>query len=179
MSSLIELIRTNRSEALAKLYQEFRVEYISWAMKIFGCTREEAKDSYQNAIVILYENIVAGKLTELNSTAKTYLFAIGKNKLRELKRHEQTQEPLDVNVDLPVEETEVLDPVAVNLAVASLEKLGEPCKALLQEFYYHKSTMVHIMEKLGYKNEDTAKTQKYKCLLRLRKIFYELQAKAI
>jgi RNA polymerase sigma factor, sigma-70 family len=178
MPTLIDLIHTDRTEALSKIYQEYRTEFIAWAIKNYGCSADEAKDSYQNAIIILYENVVSGKLTELNSSAKTYLFAVGKNKIRELKRHESKKEVFDQATELPAEEEqEVFTPEAVQLALNSLEQLGEPCKSLLQEFYYHKSTMTQIMEKLGYKNEDTAKNQKYKCLVRLRKIYNELQVK--
>ncbi len=179
MSSLIDLIHTDRTEALTRIYQEYRTEFIAWAMKTYGCSADEAKDSYQNAIIIVYENVVNGKLTELNSSAKTYLFAVGKNKIRELKRQEHKKDTLDLVPDLPIEEElEAFDAEALELAQKSLEQLGEPCKSLLQEFYYHKSTMTQIMEKLGYKNEDTAKNQKYKCLVRLRKIYNEMQLKA-
>jgi RNA polymerase sigma factor (sigma-70 family) len=177
MPTLIELIRSNRTEALSKIYEEHRIEFIAWAIKTFNCTTDEAKDSYQNAIIILYENIVGGKLTELNSTLKTYLFAIGKNKLRELKREETKKESLEVVPQLVDEEETALSSHEIALAVDCLKQLGEPCQSLLQEFFYHKSTMVQIMEKFGYKNEDTAKNQKYKCLVRLRKIFHERNAR--
>ena len=177
MPTLINLFQSNRTEALSKIYQDHRTEFISWAMKNYGCSLDEAKDCYQNAIIILYENVVSGKLTELNSSTKTYLFAIGKNKLRELNRENNKKEDIanlpDVVADDPVEQHH---PEAVKLAMHCLEHLGEPCKSLLQEFYYHKSTMAQIMEKLGYKNEDSAKNQKYKCLVRLRKLYLQQQS---
>lgn len=178
MPSLLELIQIDRNGALSKIYQEYRVEFISWATKHYGCSTDEAKDCYQNAIIILYENIVSGKLKELNSTTKTYLFAIGKNKIRELKRQENRKESLNAEVDSVAEESvEEYPAEAIQLALQSIDKLGEPCRTLLQEFYFHKSTMQQIMIKLGYKNEDTTKNQKYKCLMRLRKIYHELHVK--
>ena len=54
----------------------------------------------------------------------------------------------------------------------SLELLGEPCKTLIQDFYIHKKSMDEIAEKFGYTNADNAKTQKYKCLQRLKKYFF-------
>lgn len=175
MPTLLEQLQANRTSTLTKIYQEYRSEFISWAMKNYGCSTDEAKDCYQNAIIIFYENILNGKLTELNSSAKTYLFAIGKNKIRELKRAENKKESLDNTTDLLMEDdAEELNPTAIQLALKSLEQLGETCKSLLREFYYHQSSMTQIMEKLGYKNEDTAKNQKYKCLVRLRKLYYEL-----
>ena len=51
-------------------------------------------------------------------------------------------------------------------------KLGEPCKSLLEAFYIEKRSMPEIAAHFGYTNADNAKTQKYKCLMRLKKIFF-------
>lgn len=54
-----------------------------------------------------------------------------------------------------------------------MENLGEPCKTLLKDFYVYKLSMDEISEKFGYTNSDNAKTQKYKCLQRLKRYFFE------
>ncbi|RZK15573.1 MAG: sigma-70 family RNA polymerase sigma factor, partial [Flavobacterium sp.] len=54
-----------------------------------------------------------------------------------------------------------------------LDHLGEPCKTIIQDFYIHNLSMQDICEKFGYTNTDNAKTQKYKCLQRLKKIFFQ------
>ena len=51
-------------------------------------------------------------------------------------------------------------------------KIGEPCKSLLEAYYIQKKSMPEIAEHFGYTNADNAKTQKYKCLVRLKKIFF-------
>jgi len=43
---------------------------------------------------------------------------------------------------------------------------------LLDAFYLQKKSMVDIANSFGYTNADNAKTQKYKCLTRLKKIFF-------
>jgi DNA-directed RNA polymerase specialized sigma24 family protein len=53
----------------------------------------------------------------------------------------------------------------------SLKSLGEPCKSLLEAYYLEKKNMVDIAMDFGYTNADNAKNQKYKCLMRLKKIF--------
>ena len=55
----------------------------------------------------------------------------------------------------------------------ALESLGEPCKTIIEDFYIHNHSMQEICEKFGYTNTDNAKTQKYKCLQRLKKIFFQ------
>jgi len=55
----------------------------------------------------------------------------------------------------------------------ALEKLGQPCQRIVELFYFEKKNMTEISEALGYKNPDTAKNQKCKCMARLRKLFSE------
>jgi hypothetical protein len=50
--------------------------------------------------------------------------------------------------------------------------LGEPCHELLGFYYFGRKTMEEISTIMGYKNPDTAKNQKYKCMERLRKMVF-------
>jgi len=58
----------------------------------------------------------------------------------------------------------------------ALDQVGEPCRSLLRAFYHNDKSMQEIAADFGYTNPDNAKTQKYKCLARLRKLFYSMQA---
>ena len=55
----------------------------------------------------------------------------------------------------------------------AMQHLGEPCKSLLESYYLQKRSMVEIATDFGYTNADNAKNQKYKCLMRLKKMFFE------
>ena len=54
----------------------------------------------------------------------------------------------------------------------SFGMIGEPCKGLLEAYYLQKKNMQEIADDFGYTNSANAKTQKYKCLMRLKKIFF-------
>jgi hypothetical protein len=54
----------------------------------------------------------------------------------------------------------------------AMNKIGEPCKSLLEAYYILKKPMLQIATDFGYTNADNAKTQKYKCLVRLKKLFF-------
>ena len=54
----------------------------------------------------------------------------------------------------------------------AISSLGEPCKSLLEAYYLQKQNMQIIAANFGYTNADNAKNQKYKCLMRLKKIFF-------
>ncbi len=55
----------------------------------------------------------------------------------------------------------------------ALALLGEPCKTIIEDFYINNRSMKEICEEFGYTNADNAKTQKYKCLQRLKKLFFQ------
>ena len=54
----------------------------------------------------------------------------------------------------------------------ALNSLGEPCKSLLEGYYVKKMDMQNLAKEFGYTNADNAKNQKYKCLIRLKKLFF-------
>jgi hypothetical protein len=60
-----------------------------------------------------------------------------------------------------------------------LDKLGDPCSKMLKAFYFNKKSMQEICTEFGYTNADNAKTQKYKCLTRLKKLFFTASANAV
>ena len=177
MDNIIDRLLAGGRPVLAELYQTYRSEFLNWVM-IYRCTSEEAKDAYQSAVLTFYENVMSRKLTELSSSVKTYLFAIGKNKVMEMKRASGRFSELNGLEDsLPEEVTEenLPSPQLLKRVTLCLDKLGEPCATILKDFYYHCRNMEEIAKALNYKNTDTAKNQKYKCLLRLRKLFMEEQ----
>lgn len=174
--SLIERIKNNDGEKVLKeIYEQYRNEFLKWAIKSHDLTMDEAKEVFQQAIIILYENIVFGKVTEINVQMKTYIFGIGKNKIFELvkKRSKNAGDPDEEmlltysGVDDEIEDEEKMQ----NLEM-SLQQLGEPCKTILLQYYYHRRSVQEIADKLEYKNSETMKNVKYKCLMRLKKIFF-------
>ncbi|MEJ1239756.1 sigma-70 family RNA polymerase sigma factor [Chryseolinea sp. T2] len=172
---LIEKIRTQGNEALAMVYENYRDEFLLWITKEFKCSLDDSKDIYQLTIMIFYDNVRTGKLLNLVSSVKTYLFGIGKNLARERQRKEKRIVPIakekwlkEYLIDEPEEQ---LDEGLFALARVALEKLGQPCQRIVELFYFEKKNMTEISEALGYKNPDTAKNQKCKCMARLRKLF--------
>jgi len=175
--SLIERIKNNDGELVLKeIYQQHRNEFLHWAIRNHDCTMEEAKEVFQQAIVIFYENIVFGKVTEINVQMKTYIFGIGKNKLLELLRHrnrmnEKVEEGLTEEKEIYSNEFDVGYESKLSQIELCLQQIGDPCKSILQHYYYHKRAMQDIAELMEYKNSETVKNLKYKCLMRLKKIF--------
>lgn len=169
--NLLESMAQGDLKEFEEAYLSYRDEFIMWANKNYYCDFEESRDVYQATVIQFYENVQSGKLVKLTSDLKTYLFAIGKNKIRELRdagrRFREMQEKYEVIEDEDKQEKEVL----FEQLEASLDKLGDPCKRLLELYYYYKKSLIEIAETLDYKNSDTVKNLKYKCLGRLRKLY--------
>ena len=174
-NSVIERIRNGDDGELERVYVKYRREFISWVIKRYQCSLDDATDIYQQVILVFYENIVQGKLVELKSNLKTYLFAIGKNKIMEEKKHSSKflkhddfeMERVDVDDDNEERERELTS------VEKSLKLIGEHCKQLLEMFYFQKKNIDEITEILEYKNSASARNQKYKCMEKLRKVHLE------
>lgn len=82
---------------------------------------------------------------------------------------ETLEETVPVEEDIEFQEKRNADFAIMERALGSL---GEPCKSLLEAYYLQKKDMTDIAKSFGYTNADNAKNQKYKCLLRLKKLFF-------
>jgi len=138
---------------------------------------EDAKDVYQEAIIILYNKIKSGDF-ELSSKLKTYIYSVCRRIwLKKLSQQSKKSNNIDdfedvIAVEFDVEQHEAKD-LQFEKMGESLLNLGEPCKTIIQDFYINNLSMQDICEKFGYTNTDNAKTQKYKCLQRLKKLFFQ------
>lgn len=173
-NEIIQKIRSGGQAELGMIYEEYRAEFLQWITKEYQCSMDDGKDMYQLAILIFYDNIKRGKLEHLVSSVKTYLFGIGKNLAKDNMRKEKKNIPIsqekwikDYLIDEP---DEVLDDRIFAYAKQALQKLGQPCQRLIELFYYENKSMQEITEAMQYKNSETAKNQKCKCMARLRKL---------
>lgn len=170
---LIAKIKEGDEASVVEVYQRYRPSFIQWAQHSYRVDEPTAADVFQDAVVCLYRNIVKGKLENLTSSLKTYLFAIGKNVLR---KKLQTQVALD-NDDLWIVENlqaEPIDHFAENdrqrFVARLMNTLGEPCKSILRYYYFKGFSMEAIARAMDYKNENVVKTQKLRCLTTLKSL---------
>jgi RNA polymerase sigma factor (sigma-70 family) len=176
-SDIIQKIRSGGQTELGMIYEEYRTEFLQWITKEFACSTDDGKDIYQLVILIFYDNIKKGKLEYLVSSVKTYLFGIGKNLAKDNMRKEKKFTPINqekwIKEYLIDEPDQTLDEGIFTMAKKALEKLGQPCQRLIELFYYENKNMQEITEAMQYKNPETAKNQKCKCMARLRKLVDE------
>jgi RNA polymerase sigma factor (sigma-70 family) len=171
-AGFIEGLRNNEHEVLNALYKKFFSVVLKYVLNNSG-TEQEAKDVYQETIIVVYENVRKPGF-ELSCQLQTYIFSIAKRLwLKQLGKQSQLVKLEDDGVDVGDEMAEHAEKEKnFSRMHESLDKLGEPCKTLISDFYLQKMNMDLIAEKFGYTNADTAKNQKYKCLQRLKKMFF-------
>ena len=172
---LLSALRRGDEKALGMLYKMHFPMVLHFIISNNG-TEQEAKDIYQEAIIILYENVQDGNF-ELTCKIKTYLYSVCRRqwlkKLAEKSRYVGKIEDFESFVPFVKEDSDIEEKDNQFKTMSqALEKLGEPCRTILEDFFIHNFTMQQITEKMGYTNADNAKNQKYKCLMRLKKIFF-------
>jgi RNA polymerase sigma factor (sigma-70 family) len=136
---------------------------------------DDARDIFQEAMIILYEKARSGSF-ELNCQLKTYLYSVCRRlwlkRLSQLQRISpevgKLEEAVSIEDDLERHEQRNKEFQVMEQCLASL---GEPCKSLLEAYYLDTKSMTEIAADFGYTNADNAKNQKYKCLMRLKKLF--------
>lgn len=173
---IISGIRQKDELALAALYKAHYAMIVRLVCTNSG-TEQEARDIYQEAVIVLYEKIQSVDF-QLTCTIKTYVYAVCRRlwlkRLSEKKRYlawngaAETFEGIEEEMQ-EIEEQEQ----SFQRMRTSLLGLGEPCRTIIEDFYIHDLTMEAIRDKFGYTNADNAKNQKYKCLQRLKKLFFE------
>ena len=139
-------------------------------------TSDDARDIFQEAIIVLYEKAKSGSF-ELHAQLKTYIYAVCRRlwmkRLLTYQRYSgdlaNAPESIATEDDIEMYEHRTQD---FELMEKALQHLGEPCKELLESYYLKKKNMSEIAREFGYTNADNAKNQKYKCLMRLKKIFF-------
>jgi RNA polymerase sigma factor (sigma-70 family) len=139
-------------------------------------TEDDARDIFQEAMMVLYEKSRSPEF-ELTCQIRTYLYSVCRRlwlkKLQYARRMESQVENYDkiVSVEEDLEQHEKLTQQYLTMRTA-MGKIGEPCKSLIEAFYVHRKNMHEIASFFGYTNADNAKNQKYKCLVRLKKLFF-------
>jgi RNA polymerase sigma factor (sigma-70 family) len=168
----------NNSEAMLK---RIYIAYFPMVLQLVisnNGNEDDAKDIYQEAIIVLYNKVRAGNF-ELSSKLKTFIYSVCRRlwlkRLTQMSRY--GGDIHDFQEYLPVEEEELATheekDIQFGKMAGALSLLGEPCKTIIEDFYIYNRSMQDICEKFGYTNADNAKTQKYKCLQRLKKLFFQ------
>ena len=173
--ALLEGLAANDTNAIETIYRENYAVIQAFIVKNNGYA-DDARDIFQEAMIVLFEKAKSNSFV-LSCQIKTYLYSVCRRLwLKKLQKQNRYFPSIEmIKETIPVEEEiESYEKRNDNILLMeqALSKIGEPCKSLLEAFYIQKKSMPEIATSFGYTNADNAKTQKYKCLVRLKKIFF-------
>src|SRR4051812_47443619 len=125
---IIKKLQEGNEKALEAIYKNNESAFVNWARHHYIVDTSEAKETFQLAVIALYNNVTEGKLQQLSCTVRTYLFAIGKRLLLKQKRKEVR---VDTSIHENIEALEVPNEIYANLVDPKkvnyvLNQLGEP-----------------------------------------------------
>ncbi len=151
------------------------VQYV----KLHGGTKEDAEDVVQDAILALINNVNEGKYELQESTKiKTYFIGICKNIWKEHLRKKARYATFS-DFDFKIEEFEGYDFLyelteweslteRQKIVLEVFDRATDTCKKVLSYFYFKNYSHEEIAEKMGFSNAESSKTQKNKCLKKLK-----------
>ncbi|MDR0864256.1 MAG: sigma-70 family RNA polymerase sigma factor [Candidatus Symbiothrix sp.] len=178
-NSKLFVIKNNDQRKITEIYNEHRDAFISFSMKNYNLPKDDAEDIYQEAFLAMHQNIQNDKLVNLTVPLRSYLFQIGKYKILDYLKIEQYQVNEDLsnfeNIYKDAEsDTERRDLIIYN----TVNQMESPCKEILSYYYWEEKSMKEIAQLKEYSNADVAKTQKSKCMKKVKAYILEKLKKA-
>ena len=158
-----------------------RFHFSSWA------TDDDCEDLVQDALLATFRNIKSGRLTELTCDMATYVISILKN--RAYNEYEKRGKVVsgvffqgDDEYPSPIEQAIIQEAInewnqedgnvteEMESTVREIvTNMKEPCKTILWSFYWNEMSLVAIANNLtDYKSSDSVKTQKSRCLTKVK-----------
>lgn len=167
----------------------------SFLRKKFSVSDDDLEDVYQESLSAFYLNIENGKLPDLSESYFTYFLKICTNQTLKLIRKNSKTLPLfdersisnpnvirDDKIDelygvcFDTEEADQQIRIA-KLANSILNSMNETCREIFDGYFWRNYSTSTLADWLGYKNADSVKAQKYKCLKKYQDKFMYLKNK--
>ncbi len=168
----IELLKNGDRKVLSEIYSNCYDSCLIWVQKHFRANKDDFEDIFQEAVIILYEAAIDDKLEAVTCTMKTYLFAICRNllfnKMKLQRKADEKVEEVTIYSREWIEANNIDNKEQIALMKKEVEAMGEPCKGILTQFYYHNSKLDEIRQQMDYPNSNVVKVQKSRCLKYLR-----------
>jgi RNA polymerase sigma factor (sigma-70 family) len=137
----------------------------------------DASDLFQESISVAWLNLKEGKFQGNQEDFNAYIRQICKNKwINQLRLNAKNPVILKENLSIieAAIEPELIEKETdlIRLLKDSFSALGDKCRDLLSRFYFGKQSLAELSQLMGT-TEESMKTIKYRCMMRLRKAYLE------
>ena len=187
----IRRLTVNDQVAIAGFYDRVYPQFVSYFRSKYKKPEDYSMDLFHDSFMAMYDNILCGKLTPENLTSSLYQYLLGiairKMQAGDRKSHEfdkvslyhngeNNDEVLDVKVQKQIieyadaEEAERKYEEMKDFVERAVTELTYPCNELLRRFYWDRLSGIEIAKAMDYSNADSVKTQKNKCMKKLKPI---------
>ena len=161
----------NREQYFLYLYKKVFPKVAAYISKKGG-TFDDAKDVFQDALVVLYERSVIN-LTKNPINEEAYLMGISKNIWSRKFKSTKILEPIDSKVENFEQVENEYAEVSTQKIITFLESSGQKCMEILKAFYYDNLRVEEIAQLFGYSGTHSATVKKYKCMEKVRETVKE------
>ncbi len=153
-----------REALFTQLYTEVFPTVAGYIAKKGG-NLEQAKDLFQEALVIYYEQVEL-RSKSLEKNAKAYLIGVSRNLWHQQATHGLNHESIDNLNNEP--DVQISPMVSTKKLLKTLATTGRKCMDMLRAFYYEQIPLDQIAHQFGFGSVRSATVQKYKCLEKVR-----------
>ena len=193
---IIQSFIDNNQHGIREVYYAWRVPFEQSLMRLLPNT-DDMDDAYQEAFIRLQQHILTERLTadNIQKSVLAYFKTIGRYVALEMinqrnKGQNQTDDegaadtiaikeelecPDDLMDDEPKSSEQSFDPhddmdtqERERIIRSLVEQLGKPCAPLLLGHLWENKSMEILAQELGYSNADSAKSQKAKCMKKVK-----------
>ena len=174
----VEDFKNDPDGVLAYLYSVVKKKSVSILVNKFPSMASDSDEIFHEAVVIMWEKIEKNIFTSgyleayLNGVIRNLALARNRQHKKDWKLKEMNSVERIMNSDQDA--SAQLNKERITLIIKALNEMGDPCKKLLTIFYLDRKSKDEIIKIMGFKNANTLKTKKYKCMKRLQKIVKDI-----
>lgn len=162
-------ILNNNLDFLAEQYGLHQSYCVGFLVSKKYCQKQEAEDTFSEAILLLRTKIIKNDLKNLSSL-RNYLLTTCINKVRDGKRKRQRREGFESQIkelfyrnNLEQEVTSALDISISEICRNALRRLGDRCAELLKLYYFEEMSLKDIAALMNFSSADSVKSTKSVC----------------
>ncbi len=175
--SHIETLIHSKPKEISALYYSHRDAFFGFGKK-YGLGSDDLSDIYQEAFIALRKSALSGKLNNVKSSLKTYLFGIGKFMIYDLLKENQKTTSYEsaihnthdeiAPISFTIEKEELT--LEQHLLRTHFKKLGKKCQEVLTLFYSRGLSIDDIVELTDYTSSSVVRSQKSRCIKTLKEM---------
>ncbi len=192
---IIQSFLDNNQRGIREAYYAWRMPFEQSLTRLLPNT-DDMDDAYQEAFIRLQQHILTERLTadNIEKSLLAYFKTIGRyvaleiinqrNKGRNRTDEDKATGAIDIKEELELSDdmddepqysdqsfdpNDDMDTQERERIIRSLiEQLGKPCAPLLLGYLWENKSMEMLAQELGYSNADSAKSQKAKCMKKVK-----------